>query len=176
MVRTRRRIPTLMLAGALVVLTAAAVFFGIAGVSLRSTPAAQNSALVDVGATAQATQQLGDALKAAYSYDFARLDQNEAAAKAGIVPGSTFMTQYEQLFGQVRQLAPQQKAVVTATVSTSAVREITGDRAVVVIFLDQQITRVETGNQPRQDAAAARLTVTGQLVDGAWKISDLQVL
>lgn len=170
--RRRRTVPTLVLAGLLVVLTAAAVFFGIAGAALRSTPAAQNTALVDVGATAQVTQQLGDAVKTVYSYDFARLDQNEAAARAVILP--SFEAQYNQLFGQVRKLAPQQQAVVTATIATSAVREIDGDKAVVVIFLDQQVTRAQADNQPQQLAAAGRLTVTGQLVDGTWKISDVQ--
>lgn len=170
--RTRRPVPTLVLVGLLVVLTAAAVFFGIADASLQSTPAAQNSALVDVGTTAQVTQQLGDAVKTVYSYDFARLDQNEAAARAVILPG--FEAQYNQLFGQVRKIAPQQQAVVTATIATSAVREIDGDRAVVVIFLDQQVTRAQAGNQPQQLAAAGRLTVTGQLVDGTWKIADVQ--
>lgn len=174
--RTRRRVPTLVLAGSLVVLTTAAVFFGIAGVALHNTPAAQNSALVDVGATAQVTQQLGDAAKAVFSYDFTRLDQNEAAARALIVPGSAFAGQYDQIFGQVRKEAPAQQAVVTATISTSAVREIVGDRAVMVIFLDQQATRAAAGGKPQQAAAVARLTVTGQLVDGTWKISDLQSL
>lgn len=169
--RTRRPVPTLVLVGLLVVLTAGAVFFGIANAAVRGTPAAQNSALVDVGATAQATQQLGDAVKTVYSYDFARLDQNEAAARAVILP--SFEAQYNQLFGQVRKLAPQQQAVVTATIATSAMREIDGDKAVLVMFLDQQVTRAQAG-QPQQLAAAGRLTVTGQLVDGTWKISDVQ--
>ena len=170
--RTRRRIPTLVLVGLLVVLTAAAVFFGIANAALRGTPAAQNIALVDVGASAQATQQLGDAAKTVYSYDFARLDQNEAAARALITPA--FEAQYNQLFGQVRKIAPQQQAVVTATIVTSATRDIEGDKAVVVMFLDQQVTRAQAGGQPQQLAAAGRLTVTGQLVDGTWKIADVQ--
>jgi Mce-associated membrane protein len=170
--RTRRRVPTLVLVGLLVVLTAAAVFFGIAGATLRSTPAARNTALVDVGTTAQVTQQLGDAVKTVYSYDFARLDQNEAAARAVILPA--FAAQYDQLFGQVRTIAPQQQAVVTATIATSAAREIDGDKAVVVIFLDQQVTRAQAGDRPQQLAAAGRLTVTGRLVDGTWKIEDVQ--
>lgn len=169
--RTRRAVPTLVLVGLLVVLTAAAVFFGIAGAALRGTPAARNTALVDVGTTAQVTQQLGDAVKTVYSYDFARLNQNEAAARAVILPG--FEAQYNQLFGQVRTIAPQQQAVVTATVATSAVREIDGDRAIVVIFLDQQVTRAQAG-QPQQLAAAGRLTVTGRFVGGTWKIENVQ--
>jgi Mce-associated membrane protein len=169
--RPRRRVPLPALAAALVVLTAAAVFLGIANAQLRGTPSAQNAALVDVGATAQVTQQLGEALRTVYSFDFARLDQNEAAARTVITP--PFQAQFDQLFGQVRKLAPQQQAVVTATVASSAVREIDGDRAVLVVFLDQQATRAQ-GDQPRQLAAAGRLTVTGQLVDSTWKIADVR--
>ena len=84
-----------------------------------------------------------------------------------------FAAQFDQLFGQVRKLAPQQQAVVSATVASSAVREIDGDRAVLVVFLDQQATRAESG-QPQQLAAAGRLTVTGRLVDGTWKIADVK--
>jgi Mce-associated membrane protein len=170
--RTRRRVPTVALAVALAVLTCAAVFFAVANATLRGTPAARNTALVDIGATAQVSQQIDDALRTVYSFDFARLDQNEAAARAVITPA--FAAQFEQLFGQIRQLAPQQQAVVTATVASSAVREIDGDRAVLVVFLDQQATRAQSGDQPQQLAAAGRLTVTAERVDGAWKIADVQ--
>jgi Mce-associated membrane protein len=54
------------------------------------------------------------------------------------------------------------------------VREIDGDRAVLVVFLDQQATRAQSGDQPQQLAAAGRLTVTAERVDGAWKIADVQ--
>jgi Mce-associated membrane protein len=158
--------------GLLAVLTGGAAYFGVATAALRGTPAAQNSALVDIGATAKAMQQLNDAATTVYSYDFARLDQNEAAARAVILPD--FAAQYDRLFEQVRKIAPQQQAVVTATIANSAVREIHGDTAVVVIFLDQQATRAQAGNQPRQLAAAGRLTVTGRLVDGTWKIENVQ--
>jgi Mce-associated membrane protein len=170
--RTRRPIPTMALAVALVVLTAAAVFFGVANAALRGTPSAQNTTLVDIGATTQVNQQVDDALKTVYSYDFARLDQNEADARK-VITGD-FTAQYDQLFTQVRQIAPQQQAVVTATVANSAVQSIDGDSAVVVVFLDQQVTRVQPGNQPQQLASAGRLTVKAQLVDGTWKIAGAQ--
>ena len=167
--RTRRG--TLLLAGATVVLLALAVLAGVSWWTLRSSPAAQNTALVDVAATSQVSRQLGDAVKTVYSYDFARLDENEAAAREVITPA--FAQQFDQLFGEVRSLAPQQQAVVTATISQSAVESITGDRAVLVVFLDQQATRA-AGDQ-QQVAAAGRLTVTGELVDGTWKIAAVTV-
>jgi Mce-associated membrane protein len=165
------RVP--LLAAALVVLTGLAVFFGIEDARLRGTPAAANSALVDVGTTAEVSGQLTDALQTIYSYDFARLDENERAARAVITP--EFADQFNRLFAQVRELAPQQQAVVSATVTLSAVKEITGDRAVLVAFMDQQATRAAADDgQPTQLAAAGRLTVTGQKIDGRWKIAAVE--
>ncbi|MFC4942699.1 hypothetical protein [Pseudonocardia sp. GCM10023141] len=160
-----------LLAVLLVLLTGLAVFFGIANANLRGTPAAANTALVDMAATTAATEQLTDALKTVYSYDYARLDENEKAAKAVITPA--FEQQYDQLFTQVRQLAPQQQAVVTATIAFSAVQSIEGDHAVLVAFMDQQATRAASGGQPSQLAAAGRLTVSGEKIDGHWKIAGV---
>ncbi|GAA1189157.1 hypothetical protein [Pseudonocardia alaniniphila] len=165
------RVP--LLAAALVVLTGLAVFFGIEDTHLRDAPSAANSALVDVGTTAEVSGQLTDALQTIYSYDFARLDENERAARAVITP--EFADQFNRLFAQVRDLAPQQQAVVSATVTLSAVKEITGDRAVLVAFMDQQATRAAADDgQPTQLAAAGRLTVTGQKIDGRWKIAGVE--
>lgn len=165
------RVP--LLAAALVVLTGLAVFFGIEDARLRGTAAAANSALVDVGTTAEVAGQLTDALQTIYSYDFARLDENERAARAVITP--EFADQFNRLFAQVRDLAPQQQAVVSATVTLSAVKEITGDRAVLVAFMDQRATRAAADDgRPTQLAAAGRLTVAGQKIDGRWKIAAVE--
>ncbi|OLT04324.1 hypothetical protein BJF90_23385 [Pseudonocardia sp. CNS-004] len=168
----RRAVP--LLAVAAVVLATVAVVAGIRDTQLRSTPAATNTALVDVGATAEAAGQLSDAVEAVYSFDFARLDENERAARDVITP--EFAAQFDRLFGEVRALAPQQQAVVSATVTHSAVKEITGDRAVVVAFVDQQATRAAPDAQAQQLAAAGRLTVTGERVDGRWKIAAVTPL
>jgi len=144
------------------------VFFGIATVGMRSTPAASNAALTDVATTAEVSNQLGDALEVLYSYDFTRLDENERAAREVITTG--FSTEFDRLFTQVRELAPQQQAVVSATVTVSAVQQIEGDRAVLVAFMDQQATTAANAEQ----VAAGRLTVTGERVDGRWKIAAVE--
>lgn len=170
---SKRSLRVPLLAAALVLLTGLAVFFGIEDAHLRDTPAAANSALVDVGTTAEVSGQLTDALQTIYSYDFARLDENERAARAVITP--EFAEQFNRLFAQVRDLAPQRQAVVSATVTLSAVKEISGDRAVLVVFMDQQATRAAADDgQPTQLAAAGRLTVTGQKIDGRWKIAGVE--
>jgi Mce-associated membrane protein len=163
-----------LLAAALVVLAAVAVVAGIQDARLRGSPAAANTALVDVGATAEVAGQLSDAIETVYSFDFARLDENENAARDVITP--EFAAEFDRLFGEVRTRAPQQQAVVSATVTLSAVKEITGDRAVLVVFVDQQATRAAPDAQAQQLAAAGRLTVTGERVDGRWKIAAVTPL
>jgi len=167
--RRLRPVPLPALVAALVVLVGLAVLFGVENAQVRGTPSAQNTALVDVGTTAEVSRQVTAALKTVYSFDYTRLDQNEAAARAVITPA--FADQFDQLFRQVRELAPQQQAVVTATVNLVGVQSINGDRATLLVFLDQQATRAQAGAGPQQLAAAGRLTVTAQRVDGTWKIA-----
>jgi Mce-associated membrane protein len=168
----RRAVP--LLTTALVLLTTVAVAAGIQDARLRDTPAAANTALVDVGATAEIAGQLSDAIETIYSFDFARLDENENAARAVITPA--FAAEFDRLFAEVRARAPEQQAVVSATVTLSAVKEITGDRAVLVAFVDQQATRAAPDAESQQLAAAGRLTVTGERVDGRWKIAAVTPL
>ncbi|OZM80514.1 hypothetical protein CFP66_20430 [Pseudonocardia sp. MH-G8] len=169
-----RRHAVPLLVAALVVLAAAAAVFGVLDARLRGTPAATNLALVDVGATAEASGQLADAIETVYSFDFARLDENENAARAAITP--EFAAEFDRLFAEVRARAPEQQAVVSATVTMSAVKELTADRAVMVAFVDQQATRAAPDAESQQLAAAGRLTVTGEKVDGRWKIATVTPL
>lgn len=151
----------------MIALLLAAIFRGEAN-QVSGSAAATNTALVDVGATAQVSEQVREAVQRVYSYDFSRLDENEQAARKVIT--GPFAEDFDQEFGRVRELAPPQQAVVVATVLDLAVKLLDGDRAIVVVFLDQQALRgVET--QPL--LVTGRLAVTAQQVDGSWKIADV---
>ncbi|HJT04747.1 MAG TPA: hypothetical protein VJ757_14145, partial [Pseudonocardiaceae bacterium] len=113
--------------------------------------------------------QVRDAVERVFSYDFARLDDNERAATAVIT--GPFAADYRRQFARVRELAPGQQAVVVATVPALAVKVLDGDRAIVVVFIDQQANR---GGQAQPLEAAGRLRVTAQRVTGTWKIADVQ--
>ena len=151
---------------------ALAVGFALLDHSARADPAAANTALTDVGTTAEVAGQLGSALETIYSYDYTRLDETERAAREVITPA--FAAKFDELFADVRELAPAQQAVVSGTVVVSAVQRIEGDRAVLIVFMDQQATRVAAPDGSGQLAASSRLTVTGERVDGRWKIADVQ--
>jgi Mce-associated membrane protein len=137
--------------------------------ALLGSAATSNRALLDVGTTAQVSGQIRDAVQRIYSYDFARLDDNERAA-AAVITGP-FAADYHQQFARVRQLAPGQQAVVVATVPASAVKVLDGDRAILVIFIDQQANR---GGESQPLLAAGRLRVAAQRVSGSWKIAGVQ--
>lgn len=170
--RPARRRTVALLVIAVVVLTGAAVFFAVDGARLHGTPAARNTALVDREATTAVIAQLSAAVKTAYSYDHARLDENERDARAGMTPAMA--DQFTKLFAQVRQFAPQQKAVVTATIAVAGVQSIEGDRAQMVVFVDQLATRVGADGKPAQFSAPGRLTVTGKLIDERWLLDGME--
>ena len=167
-----RRHLTLALVGSAAVLVIAlgfaAWFRGEANQLLDSAPKS-NSALLDAGATAQVSGQVRDAVERVFSYDFARLDDNERAAN-DVITGA-FAREYRQQFARVRELAPGQQAVVVATVPALAVKVLDGDRAIVVVFIDQQANR---GGQTQPLIAAGRLSVTAQRIAGNWKIADVE--
>ncbi|MGH3925276.1 MAG: hypothetical protein ACRDTT_20855, partial [Pseudonocardiaceae bacterium] len=152
-----------------VIMLGLAAWFRGAANQLSGSAAASNSALVDAGTTAEVSGQVQAAVERIYSYDFARLDDNERAA--GELITGTFTEDYREQFGVVRQLAPAQQAVVVATVLDLAVKVLDGDRAIAVVFLDQQASR---GVEAPQLSVAGRLTVTAQRVDGSWKIADVE--
>lgn len=134
-----------------------------------ASAASSNRALLDVGATAEVSGQVRDAVERVFSYDFARLEDNERAA-AAVITGP-FALDYQHQFTRVRELAPGQQAVVVATVPALAVKVLDGDRAIVVVFIDQQANR---GGQAQPLVAAGRLRVTAQRVTGSWKIADVE--
>ncbi|MBN9795074.1 hypothetical protein DMP17_41780 [Pseudonocardia sp. TMWB2A] len=167
---TSRRATGLLLA-VTVLLVAAAAFFGAEWYRTTFTGSASNTALTDVGTTAQVSEQVGEAITKVYSFDYARLQQAEDDARGVITPG--FQPEFDKIFGSVKDLAPQQKAVVTATIPKLAVASIDGDRATVYAFVNQVIRRQADGGAPQEGAAAARLRVDAQFVDGRWKISAM---
>ncbi len=154
------------LVAALVIALGLAAWFRGEANQLLGSAAASNAALLDAGVTAQVSGQVRDAAQHVFSYDFARLDDNERAA-ADVITGP-LAQEYRQEFALVRQLAPAQQAVVVAKVPALAVKMLDGDRATVVVFIERQATQ---GPQPQP---LLGLTVTAQRVDGSWRIADVE--
>jgi Mce-associated membrane protein len=169
----RRLVAVAALVGVLATLVIAfylAVWFRGEAIQLQGSAAASNDALFDAAATDQVSQQVREAVQLAYSYDFARLDENERAA-TNVITGPFEQYYRQQFLAKVREQAPSQQAVVVATVPALAVKVLDGDRAILVAFVDQQANQ---SGQAKPLLANGRLTVTAQRVDGSWKIADAE--
>lgn len=153
---------------AAVVLAGAGGWAVLAADDLRSSAAVRNSALVDTGRTAEVTAAVSSSLNQIFSYSYDKTEVTEQAA-AAVLRGSARDT-YDKLFAEVRDKAPAQKLVLTTRVVSSAVQMLEGDRARLLVFLDQSATRADTDTS---SAAAAQLSVTVKREGGHWVITDL---
>ncbi|WP_344414470.1 hypothetical protein [Amycolatopsis minnesotensis] len=172
--RARRK--KFILAGALILagllLAGLAVFFKVKQNEVDSSTS--NAALLDMAKTAQVQQDVSGAVESLFSYDFNDLAKTKKAANDVLVT-DTARDKYNKEFAEVERLAPQQKMVVTVKVTRTATILIDGDRAKVLVFVDQ--TSIRTGGDPKaannKVAGGSQLSVTAQLKDGKWKIADL---
>lgn len=163
----RAKLPLILLAAA-VVLAGAGVWFTLEAKSISASPAAANTALTDVGATADVNSAVTVALNKIFSYSYDRTEVTEKAAAAAL--RGKALESYNQLFAQVREKAPAQKLVLTTRVSSSAVQELSDGRARLLVFLDQAATRADNNSST---AAAAQLSVTAEREGDNWVITDL---
>jgi Mce-associated membrane protein len=164
----RRRLLLPLLVAVSVLLAAAGVGFTVAARAAVDEPAAANHALTDVGATAGVTSAVTLALNRIFSYSYDKTAVTEQAAR-DVLRGPALAT-YDQLFAQVKDKAPLQKLVLTTRVTSSAVQELTGDHARLLVFLDQSATRADNNSS---SSAAAQLSVTAERAGNTWKITEL---
>jgi Mce-associated membrane protein len=149
-------------------LTGLGAWFTVQARHVRASAAAQNRALVDTGATAEVSASVTNSLNRVFSYSFDKPEVTERAA-AEVLRGPALET-YNRLFAQVRELAPQQKIVLTTRVVHIAVQSLTGDRAQLLVFLDQSATRADNDTN---SSGAAQLSVTAERQGTGWVIIDL---
>lgn len=163
-----RRLVVLLVAVAVLV-AGLGGWFLLRAEELSASPAASNRALVDTGGTAEVSAAVTSALNRIFSYSYDRTEVTEQAA-AEVLRGDARET-YDKLFAQVRELAPAQKLVLTTRVVSAAVQVLDGDRATLLVFLDQAATRAD---QDTSSAAAAQLSVTAERDGGRWVITGLE--
>ncbi|MEW2551947.1 hypothetical protein AB0957_09400 [Streptomyces zhihengii] len=134
---------------------------------LRGTPAAANRALTDADTTAGVTGDVSNALTEIFSYTPSDTARTRAAA-AELLAGRA-ARQYTGLFAQVEKEAARQKVTLTTHVVRAGVTRLSGDSARLLVFLDQVSER--PGKEPA--TAPAQLSVTAELHDGRWRITDI---
>ena len=156
----------------LVFAAVAVVMTGLAGwftLEARATESvvAHNTALADVAATADVGKQVSAALGTVFSYRYDDPAKSERAAK-DVLTGPA-LGQYDQLFGQVRKLAADQKLVVTSHAVAAGVKLLDGDRAALLVFLDQTGVR----GDGQRSTGAAQLSVTAERAGGKWRVTAM---
>ncbi|MFJ7218288.1 hypothetical protein [Amycolatopsis sp. NPDC098790] len=164
----RRRFLLPLLVAVSVLLAGTGVAFTLLARSAAGNPAAANHALTDVGATAEVTSAVTLALNRIFSYSYDRTDVTEQAAN-DVLRGDALST-YDRLFAQVKEKAPAQKLVLTTRVTSSAVQELGGGKARLLVFLDQSATRTDNNSS---SSAAAQLSVVAEREGNTWKITGL---
>jgi len=166
--RSRTRLVALILGLVTVVLAGFGVWATLEAHSLRSTAAPQNLALTDGAATSAVKKQITSAINTVFSYNYADTGATRRAAQ-GLLTGPA-IKQYNTYFALVTKDAPAQKLVVTTRVTNSGVELLTGNRARVLVFANQQDTRAGT---KQTSYAGALFAVTAVRQGNRWKIENI---
>lgn len=166
-----RRVPAAVLVAVTVVAAALALWFTVEAYGTRNGGAAANRALADVATTEAVTTAVRRAVESAFSYDYGNTDHTREAARAVLVGRA--VQQYDELYAQVKQQAQERKLVLTTAVRSIGVMELRDDRAVVLVFVDQQI--VQTGDGAHT-SGASQMSVSVVRSNGTWLIEDITVL
>jgi Mce-associated membrane protein len=134
----------------------------------RAANAQQNLALTNGPATSAVRRQVSSAIQTIFSYSYTDTAKTRRDAQ-NLLTGPA-IRQYDELFSLVQKDAPTQKLVVTTSVTNSGVEFLTGSRARILIFANQQDSRAGTG---QTSYAGAMFAVTAVLTGSTWKISDI---
>ncbi|MBE1531784.1 hypothetical protein [Actinomadura algeriensis] len=147
------------------------VLLGVALHPIAGAVRGDERAEVDDVAAAEVTGAVSRGLASVFSYRAGDVAATERAA-AQVLRGAA-MEQYRTLFGQVKQQAPEQRVTLVTRVVRAGVVSLTGDRASVLVFLDQTATRA---GEPAGTPAAAQLVVSARRDQGRWTIHELRAV
>jgi Mce-associated membrane protein len=151
-----------------VVLAGLAVFFR--GQAEDLTSGDPNTALTDSAATSQIKGQLTNAIKQTFSYNYTDLASTEKAVKENLTGKA--LCEYNQLFGEVKQYAPEQKIVLDTTVRELAIIRIDGDRAEALVYINQLSTRADVN---KTVAVSGQFAVQAHRDGDHWKITEFDM-
>jgi Mce-associated membrane protein len=153
------------------ILAGLAIWFRGQADSLTGGADDSNRALTDAAATSEVKGKLTFAIEHALSYNFTDLDATARAVKENLA--GTAVCEYDKLFGQLKELAPAQKLVLTTVVRELGVTRLEGGKADLLVFVDQSTTRTD---QNQTTASGAQFGIRAEKIDGTWKITDFDML
>jgi Mce-associated membrane protein len=164
------RVPTAVFAAVAVVATVLALWAGAAAYQLCADGPAANHALTDVAGTEAVIDTVTETVETVFSYEYRDTARTHEAARELLV-GSA-VEQYEALFAQVEQRAPERRTVLSTAVRSVGVVELRDDHATVLVFVDQQTLQ----GDGTHTSGASQLSITAVHSGDAWKIEDITVL
>jgi Mce-associated membrane protein len=160
---------TVLLLAAAVLLAITGVLLSVRTAQLRDSDAATNRAVTDATVTQAVLTEVSRSVETIFSYSYRNAAATERAAR-DLLAGAA-ADEYERLFGQVTQHAPEQRLTLTTRVAAAGVITLRGDRATVLVFLDQSYS-YDDGRPAR--TAAAQLAVTAQRDAARWRIVEIK--
>jgi Mce-associated membrane protein len=166
--RTGWTAPPVLAVGALAVGLAAGGAVLLATSPSSASAAGHNSAVVDAKATAQVIGQVDTGLERVLSYRYANPSATKAAADQVLTGDAAH--QYQVLFKALKQKAGTEQLTLRAKVVQAGVETLVGDRAQLLVFLDQSSTRASDGATA---ASPAQLRIAAVRSGGVWRISEL---
>ena len=164
----RRAAVASLLGAATIALGSLGIWAMVTAHGLRAAAADANVALIDRAATRTVNREITRTVETIFSYNYAATARTKASAQR-LLTGAA-IRQYDQLFALVEQQAPKQKLVVTTKVTSIGVELLTGGRARVLVFANQQDTRAGTG---QTSYGGAMFAVTAVNLHGRWKIANI---
>ncbi|MBA0126953.1 nuclear transport factor 2 family protein [Haloechinothrix sp. YIM 98757] len=165
-----RRTVIALLGAVLAVAVACSVWFGLRAHELRGG-SGDNLAFADSEATSEVVESVSATLRAVFSYDHTNLERTERAVEVGLTGEAA--AAHRDRFDAAARRATEEELVRTSTIRSIGVRELDGETATLLVFLDQQ-TRSAEGGAP--ESRTATLDVTAEMVDGEWRVSAIDVL
>lgn len=136
--------------------------------SLHASAAQRNQALTDAAATSAVRDQITAAVQTIFSYSYADTARTRSAAQA-VLTGPA-VREYNSLFAIVERDAPAEKLIVTTKVTNAGVELLSGGRARVLVFANQQDARAGTS---QASYGGAMFAVTAIHESGRWKIENI---
>jgi Mce-associated membrane protein len=153
---------------AIAVIGSLGVWAAVAAHGSRATAATANAAMVNGAATRSVERAVTAAVNTIFSYSYADTAITKAAAQQ-VLTGPA-IRQYNQLFALVQQQAPKEKLVVTTRVTDIGVELLTGARARLLVFADQEDSRAGTS---QATYGGAMFAVTAVNDHGRWRIESI---
>lgn len=157
--------------GITVALFVVAGFLGWQARSLNQDPALANRAQLDETAQAGVVTAVTRGLTQVLSYDYSQPEVTRGFADT-VLSGQA-REQYDTLFASLAERAPGQELTLSVTVQAAGVRELSDDKATLLVLLDQRSARAD---DKEQSVSAAQLSVTAERTDKTWVITGLQPL